>query len=319
MTPRGPQQPRQKIEGHHRALVQFIKSTEGQLPELMVKHPERGQRRGSASAIAPGGPPYGRNPPRRHSRGAEAGVRAGVWDFEYLGRNRVPIDVSRVFAGLAIELQERRRSPLARTEDPGGTHCLHEQLVQRRWAYPPRRYAQFLLDAVGGNNPNHFQFFKDGTQPGTFSCSTIIVRARPPIPPDRRGFARWFGFLEPRIIQRRLVAVSSAAIAVSRVTARSPPAQSRHRLRHLLPWGALPRGPPAPAARRARHVCCCTGRFGRSRAIVASLGISAPVIESLIHHRPLVANNRRMIYKEFQTRGWRMPTGNHKHPYPRRA
>jgi hypothetical protein len=159
MTPRSPQQPRRKIEeGHHRALVQFIKLTEGQLPELaFVKH-----TRNESS----GGPKVTRRDrasgrmveiPLDVIRGAELGVRAGVWDFEYLGRNRVPIDDKPAFfyAGLAIELKSDVGS-LSPEQKTWRTHYLHNG-----WYTVVFRHhvdaAQFLVRWVGGN-PNHFHF-----------------------------------------------------------------------------------------------------------------------------------------------------------------
>lgn len=51
-------------------------------------------------------------------QGSELGVRAGVWDFEYLGANRRPFDGMPAgwYAGLAVELKAPGERTLARAK-----------------------------------------------------------------------------------------------------------------------------------------------------------------------------------------------------------
>ena len=144
---------RQSIETqHHKALVQFLRAAEGQLPDLaFVKH--TANESGGGQKVTRRNPKTGRTTevPLDVLIAASMGVRAGVWDFEYIGRNRAPVNgkPAGAYLGLAIEMKA-----------PGKT--LSEEQKQWRAHYERNHWytivfyhyvaaAQFLIVWVGGD------------------------------------------------------------------------------------------------------------------------------------------------------------------------
>ncbi len=106
---------RRQIErSHHKAFVQFLNASMGQLPELrFIKH-TKNESDGTGPKVTRRNRKTGKliEIPLDVIRGAEMGVRSGVWDFEYLGPNRVALDNRPAghWAGFALEFKA-----------PGGT------------------------------------------------------------------------------------------------------------------------------------------------------------------------------------------------------
>jgi hypothetical protein len=113
-------------EAHHKAFVQFLNTSMGQLPQLAyVKHTRNESF---------GGPKVTRADRKRPGKlveipldvikAAQLGVRAGVWDFEYIGANRATVNGYRpnTYSGLAIEFKA-----------PGGTLTDEQKEWQRHY------------------------------------------------------------------------------------------------------------------------------------------------------------------------------------------
>ena len=146
-------------EAHHKAFVQFLNAAMGQLPELAYfKHTKN-----EASGYGPKVTRIDRRSGRLREipldviRGGEMGVRAGVWDFEYLGPNRIPIDgvPALAYRGLAIEFKARGNG-LSEEQKRWQQHY-----TRNRWCttifYSHVDAAIFAVQWVGGD-PSRFLF-----------------------------------------------------------------------------------------------------------------------------------------------------------------
>lgn len=137
------------------ALVEFLKSAEGQLSALaFVKHTPNESFGGKRIAVRDRKTGKPTTIPLDVLLAAKMGVRAGVWDFEYLGVNECTIGAlpPRAYRGCAMELKsatgrlsDEQRAWQARYE-ANGWYCV----VFRDWPAA----ARFWVRWVGGNPAN---------------------------------------------------------------------------------------------------------------------------------------------------------------------
>lgn len=143
---------------HHRAFVEFLRTSEGQLPELhFVKHTPNESNGGRKVTRSDRRTGKRIDIPLDVIQKAEMGVVAGVWDFEYLGPNHCPIGdhPARTFRGFVIEFKARDRG-LSDAQKVWKQHYMKNGL------YPIifRHYvdaANFVITWVGGD-PRNFLF-----------------------------------------------------------------------------------------------------------------------------------------------------------------
>ena len=154
---------RRKIEEqHHKAFVQFLNAAMGQLPELAFCKHTKNEVSGTGPRVTRHDRKTGKlvSIPLEVLKGGQLGVRAGVWDFEYIGPNRAAVGNRlqhdpHTYRGLAIEFKA-----------PGNTlspeqKVWREHYIRNGWRtevfyhYVPA--CHYVVAWVGGN-PNNFLF-----------------------------------------------------------------------------------------------------------------------------------------------------------------
>jgi hypothetical protein len=149
-------------ESHHKAFVQFLNTSMGQLPELAFFKHTKNEVDGSGPRVTRHDRKTGKivSIPLSIIIGGQLGVRAGVWDFEYLGENRSSTGNKGQhgpgsYAGLAIEFKAPGRT--LTTEQ----RIWREHYVRNGWRteiffhWVP---ASIYVVAWVGGNPNNFLF-----------------------------------------------------------------------------------------------------------------------------------------------------------------
>lgn len=148
--------PRQIEKAHHKALVQSLLAMEGQLPDLAFVYHAANESTGTGRKVTRRNRQTGKTyqVPIDVLLNKEMGVRPGVWDFQYLGRNKAPIGRYPIghFAGCAMELKAPGET-LSNAQERWQAHY-----ERNHWytvvCYDHVTAAKFWIVWVGGNLAN---------------------------------------------------------------------------------------------------------------------------------------------------------------------
>ena len=153
-------------EQHHKAFVDFLNKSMGQLPELAFFKHAKNEVSGSGPRVTRHDRKTGKlvSIPLEVLKAGQLGVRAGVWDFEYLGPNRASIGRERqhgagIYRGLAIEFKRPATKKSSAGTLSAEQKIWREHYVRNGWRteifyhYVPA--CLYVVAWVGGNPDNY--------------------------------------------------------------------------------------------------------------------------------------------------------------------